>query len=408
MQSLLLLVHRLPYPPNKGDKIRSYHLLRLLAKRYRVHLVTFIDDDNDWQYVDALKPLLASQHIEPIRPLRSKLQCLPALLSGAPLSFGYYNYRRVHQRVAELVRNREVDAIVCFSSAMAQFAAPYPELPRFMDFVDMDSEKWRQYAATGRAPMKWVHALEARRLGDAERDIAEEFDQSWLVTPEERTLFCQQLGLSMQQVGFYRNGVDDQYFCPDPGLPSPYQSEDQAIVFTGAMDYHANVDAVVWFVEQVWPLIRQREPAAKFYIVGSNPTATVSALAKTAGVVVTGRVPDVRPYLQHAKLAVAPLRIARGIQNKVLEALCMGRTVVATPQALEGLVPDPLLQSLAQETPEQFATACLQRLTTPLAIEACRDYIRAHSNWDACVAPVLMALARQSPPKPDSLPLGAT
>lgn len=392
MKSLLFLAHRLPYPPNKGDKIRSYHLLRILAKQYRIHLVTFIDDANDWQYVDALKPLLASQHIEPIKPWQSKLQCLPALLTGAPLSFGWYNYPAVHRHVETLIRNGEVDAILCYSSAMAQFAERYPELPRFMDFVDMDSEKWRQYAATGKPPMKWVHALEARRLADAERDIADSFDASWLVTPEERQVFCERLCLSLSQVGFYRNGVDDQYFAPDPNLSNPYPANVPALVFTGAMDYHANVDAVVWFVEQVWPLIRARQPDAVFYIVGSNPTATVTALAQTAGITVTGRVADVRPYLQHARIAVAPLRIARGIQNKVLEALCMGRTVVATPQALEGLVHDPLLDRLAQETPAAFADACIERLQQPLPVESCRDYIRAHSNWEACVAPVLTAL----------------
>ena len=404
MKSLLFLAHRLPYPPNKGDKIRSYHLLRILAKHYRIHLVTFIDDENDWQYVDALKPLLASQHIEPIKPWQSKLQCLPALLTGAPLSFGWYNYSAVHQRVAELINSKEVDAVICYSSAMAQFAERYPELPRFMDFVDMDSEKWRQYAATGKAPMKWVHALEARRLADAERDIADSFDASWLVTPEERKLFCERLCLAPAQVGFYRNGVDDQYFAPDANLGSPYQPHEQALVFTGAMDYHANIDAVVWFVEQVWPTVRARNSNAVFYIVGSNPTAAVTALGKVAGVTVTGRVPDVRPYLQHAAVAVAPLRIARGIQNKVLEALCMGRTVVATPQALEGLVPDPLLTDLAHDSAAAFADACLQRMQAPLPIEACRDYIRAHSNWEACVQPVLTAIGKTLPERTNGSP----
>lgn len=381
MKDLLLLCHRLPYPPNKGDKIRSYHLLKHLAKQWRVHLVTFIDDENDEQYAETLSDICASIYIQRIAPLPAKIKALFGLVSGGSFSDAFYRYGAVQAEVDRLINTHDIKQAFCYSTPMAQYLTKHPALHCYMDFVDMDSFKWKQYAAQHRVPMSWVFATEFKRLLAREQRIAEQFKASWFVTPEERQLFLNESRQNYPRVGFYRNGVDQQYFDASTAFPSPYSSAQRAIVFTGAMDYYANGDAVLWFADKVWPTLSKQDPSLHFYIVGSKPTDRVRALGKRERITVTGRVPDVRPYLQHAALAIAPMRIARGLQNKVLEALSMGCTVVSTPEALEGLQHDELLDALSAKSAEQFLLRCMSYLRQPLATERCVKYIREHYDW---------------------------
>jgi sugar transferase (PEP-CTERM/EpsH1 system associated) len=242
-----------------------------------------------------------------------------------------------------------------FSSAMAQYL-PEPqatEPPQVVDLVDVDSDKWRQYAQGHRGPMGWIYAREARRLLAFERAVAARASASVLVSEQEAALFREllrdqdsdrarerveaQASDAAARVHAIDNGVDTEYFSPERDYPNPYPPGSANLVFTGAMDYWANVDAVRFFADAVVPLIRQDMPEARFVIVGSRPTPEVRALGERSGIAVTGAVPDVRPYLAHALGAVAPLRIARGVQNKVLEAMAMSCPVVVTPQALDGL-----------------------------------------------------------------------
>jgi len=228
---------------------------------------------------------------------------------------------------------------------MAQYVqgARYASLRRIADLCDVDSDKWRQYSEGRNGVLRWVYAREARELLEVERSIAREFDATLFVTPAEADLFRTLAPESATRVRHFENGVDTDFFDPEAAFESPYPvprtlaSVAPIVVFTGAMDYWANADAVRWFVREIWPLIQARVPDARFFIVGSNPTPAVQALAARSGVSVTGRVPDVRPYLAHADVAVAPLRIARGTQNKVLEALAMARPVVCTRAAASGL-----------------------------------------------------------------------
>ena len=214
---------------------------------------------------------------------------------------------------------------------------PHAQLLRVLDFVDIDSDKWRQYADKKPWPMRWVYQREARLLLDAERRITREFDASTFVSEAEATMFKQLAPECADKVFGFSNGVDTETFSPKLDFVSPYAADEEVLVFTGAMDYWANVDAVSWFAREVWPAVQHAHPRARFYIVGSRPSTAVQALAKLDGIVVTGSVPDTRPYIAHAKLALAPLRIARGIQNKVLEAMAMAKPTLVTSQALEGI-----------------------------------------------------------------------
>lgn len=357
MEDLLLLIHRIPYPPNKGDKIRSYHLLKHLARDYRVHLATFVDDADDWQHVPTVEKMCASSHFASLNPTLARVRSLGALVKNRSLSLDYYRDATLERWVDETVAAHKIERVLVFSSAMAQYADKYPNARRVVDFCDVDSDKWRQYADKKSWPMSWLYRHEARQLLSYERQVARNYDASLFVSAPEADLFRQLAPESDARIGFFSNGVDTDYFSPAAAGASPFKDGERAIVFTGAMDYWPNVDAVQWFAAEAMPLLRARFPDLTFYIVGARPTPAVLELAKQPNVVVTGTVPDVRPYIAHARAAVAPLRIARGIQNKVLEAMAMATPVVVSPQALEGIEAEPGKELLLAQDAAGFADA---------------------------------------------------
>ncbi|MBP1202271.1 sugar transferase (PEP-CTERM/EpsH1 system associated) [Duganella sp. 1411] len=405
MEKLLLLVHRIPYPPNKGDKIRSYHLLRHLCARYQVYLGAFVDDADDWRHVPRLQAMCAGSHFAALHPLRARLRSLPALAGGRALSCDYYRDAGLRRWVDDTVRREGISRIVCYSSPMAQYADAHPSARRVMDFVDVDSDKWRQYAAGKRWPMRQVYQREARLLLDYERQVARAWDASLFVSAPEAQLFRTLAPESAARIGHYSNGVDTSYFSPAHQLPSPYPPGARVLAFTGAMDYWPNVDAVSWFAREVLPAIRAAAPDVVFCIVGSRPAPAVQRLAELPGVLVTGTVPDVRAYLAHAALCVAPMRIARGIQNKVLEAMAMARPVLVSPQALEGIDAVPGRELLLADDATTLARAALAYLGAPdPAIgPAARAKVEKMYGWESNLASVSDLLEqRRAQPWPRS------
>ncbi len=364
MATILFLVHRMPYPPNKGDKVRSFHLLEHLRAQHRVLLGTFIDDPDDEQHLPVLRSRCADVCAVPLAPRRAKLASLLGLLTGEPLTMRYYKSEVLTRWVASTVARERVDAVVVFSSSMAPYALAHPGLPMLVDFVDVDSAKWTDYAPQHRWPLSWLYRREGARLLAAERMVAARAQRSFFATDKETALFQ---GLAPEVAGRVEgmnNGVDAAYFSPDPARHSPFQAGELPLVFTGAMDYWPNVDGVSWFVQAVLPALRERHPKLRLHIVGRSPTAAVRALADDA-VNVTGTVPDVRPYLQHAAVVVAPLRLARGIQNKILEAMAMGRPVVASTTCVQALSARPGQELKPAEDAADFLAATLALLEDP-------------------------------------------
>lgn len=383
MEHLLYLVHRIPYPPNKGDKIRSYHLLKHLARHYHVHLGTFVDDDNDWQYVDTVKQLCGETHFARLNPRLARLRSLGALLANRSLSVDYYRNADLLEWTERVIKKHDIRRVLVFSSPMAQYAMNVQGARRVIDFVDIDSDKWRQYAEKKKRPMSWLYAHEARQLLDYERHVAQAFDASLFVSQPEADMFKQLAPAASKKVGYFSNGVDTDYFTPVLGFESPYSPDDAVVVFTGAMDYWPNVDAVQWFADKIFPSIRRSHPNAQFYIVGARPSPQVKSLGERPGVHVTGTVPDVRPYIAHARVAVAPLRIARGIQNKVLEAMAMAKPVVVSPQALEGIDAAPGNDIVLATGVQEFATSVtdlLRRQDQTLGVRA-REKVVNQYGW---------------------------
>lgn len=383
MRSVLFLCHRLPWPPSKGDKIRSYHVLRRLAEHYRVYLGTFVDDPADWQFRAPVEALCAESCIRPLRPWSVRWRALTSLLRGEPLTVGAYRDPLMRRWVEGLLAERKVDLVLCYSSGMAPFVIGHPQLRRVMDFVDVDSDKWSQYAQAHRGLKRMVYRREARRLAQFERTVAAQFDASVLVSEAEAGFFRRQVPVAAGKVHGIPNGVDGGYWDPRRTCANPYPPTERAVVFVGAMDYRANVHAAQWFAREVWPRVLARCPEARFYIVGSNPTAAVHALGQLAGIVVTGRVEDVRPWLAHAHAVAAPLRIARGIQNKVLEALAMEKVLLATPEAWEGIEDFAGRQGCISDSPEVMAVEALHWLGSPQVarVPAARAMVLSRFDW---------------------------
>ncbi len=357
---ILALVHRVPFPPNKGEKIRAYHELKYLAGRgHSIDLGTFADVPEDMQWTSELKKICRDVSIISKNRKLSRARSVLALPRLQPLSVGYFFSFRLRRVVEGWLASRKYDAALCYSSPMAEYVRNASlrgkKMARVMDFVDVDSDKWRQYAEHTAQPMKTIYQLEAHGLARYEREIALEFDASTLVSAAEAEMF-QRTAPGAKRVLGIPNGVDAEFFgatkrAPRAGAP--------VLVFVGQMDYFANVDGVTWFAEEVMPRLRERIPGTEFRIVGRAPTEEVKRLAERPGVTVTGAVDDVRTHLGEATLMVAPLRIARGIQNKVLEGMAARLAVIASPAAMEGIEGLPGRDAVVARTPEEWIDAVL-------------------------------------------------
>ncbi|MDD2739262.1 MAG: TIGR03087 family PEP-CTERM/XrtA system glycosyltransferase [Methylomonas lenta] len=383
MEKLLYLVHRIPYPPNKGDKIRSFHFLKALAEKYEIYLGTFIDDPDDKQFIDALKPFCKDSFCVDLHPKLGKIKSLSGFLSGEALSLPYYRNQALQAWVDKTIAEQSIERTLIFSSPMAQYLQKHPAVKLIADFVDVDSDKWQQYAGSKTWPANWVYRREAQKLLSYETRIASQSKATLFVSEQEAKLFKQLAPTTADKITYVNNGVDTDFFDPALDYASPFTSNEEAIVFTGAMDYWANIDAVIWFSEQVMPLVKQQQPNARFYIVGSKPAKSVLQLAEADdAVIVTGRVDDVRNYVAHAGLVVAPLRIARGIQNKVLEAMAMAKAVVVTPAAMEGIQANRAIQVSVADSPTAFAEQVIAYLQQPtVTIAENRHFVQAEFSW---------------------------
>lgn len=365
---VLFLTHRVPFPPNKGDKIRSFNILNHLLKHHEVFVACLVDDEADLRHVPELQRRVQRLMFARIYPQTKKLLALRSLFRRASISVNYFYTPDLQEQVDALLDAVDVDAIVCFSSPMAEYlyrsrhaGGKVHRTLRVMDLIDVDSHKWSQYAAQHGPCIAWVYRHEAEYLAQYERRIASSFDHVLVVSEQEKRLFPGEK--EARNVEAMSNGVDLDYFKP---MSSVGPSDRPTLVFTGVMDYWPNVEGVKWFVSAVLPRIREAVPDVALLIVGSRPTSEIERLGKVDGIVVTGFVDDVRTYVGRATVVVVPLRIARGIQNKVLEAMAMGKAVVCTSQSQEGIRAQPGEDLVVADDAEGFAQATIELLCDPL------------------------------------------
>ncbi len=436
---ILYICHRIPYPPNKGDKIRSFNEVKYLAETHDLYLAFLVDDPADVKHVDPLREYCVDLAWEQVDPRQQKIKAAPQLLLGKPISLGYFYSQGLQRKIDEWAGAVDFDAVVCFSGPMAEyvfrsnaFNQKSGKAPRLiMDFCDVDSDKWGQYAVDAKFPMNIVYGLEQKRLLTYEAKVNREFDHSVFVTDNEAQLF-KELAPGASNMEVVGNGVDFEFFnldavsdttvdnttdarrgaaCCAPtttattsadnqrddiprrgeAVPRPRATqrvaptEPMRLVFTGAMDYHANVDAVTWFCRDILPIIRKAGINLEFYIVGGRPTPAVQALEQIPGVTVTGFVDDIRPWYASADVCVIPLRLARGVQNKVLEAMAMQRPVVTTTKAAEGVGAKDLQHLLVADSPEDIAQSVIELCKNPNARmqlgEAGRTFVTENFDW---------------------------
>ena len=380
----LLLVHRIPFPPDKGDKIRSWRLFKYLAERYSLSLGCFIDDEADWAHTEQLRAMCADVCFIKLSPVKQRLKSLSGLITGEALSVPYYQNRKMHDFVKQ-VRARQLVVEVAFSSSMAPYLKS-ATCKILIDMVDVDSAKWAEYAAMKSLPTSFIYNRESKKLAGLEAELTHWADCTFLISKPEQALAMRLPGVRPERLDWWMNGVDTDYF--NPAVTPALDQEAPDVVFTGAMDYWANIDAVMWFKTHVWPSLRAAKPDITFAIVGARPPAQITKLDGQDGIRVTGRVEDVRPWIGAAKISVAPLRIARGVQNKVLEAMAMARAIVASPEAATGIdaARDGVEIDLAA-TPDEMVGAILNLLASPQKATARGEAARAcalkNYRWDA-------------------------
>lgn len=352
---IFYVCQRVPFPPNRGDKIKTYNEIIHLAKTHDVHVFCLADGPEDLANVAGIRPSVSSITAVAVTKMRSRLRAAGALILNRPLTVAAFDEPRLHAAIKAKYAGLNPDLIIVYSGNVAQYAAHFSHTARIMEFSDLDSLKWQQYALRAKPPMSLIYWTEQSRLLAYERTIAKTFSHSLVCTEIEKQDFERLIpGSPVTTVG---NGVDLAYF-----RTQGRQKEPQSIVFTGVMDYLPNVDAVEWFATEILPIVREHAPEARFTICGSRPSPRVMQLTSLPGVVVTGYVPDTRPFLDVAEVFVAPLRIARGIQNKLLEALAMGLPSVASSTTCRATVIPQGEGLLAEDNPRAFASTVVRLL----------------------------------------------
>jgi len=401
-RDILYLVHRAPYPPDKGDRIRAYHILRFLAKRANVHLACLADEPVGIEVVKTLRSLCQEVAIVPLGKSRW-LRAFGAFIRGRSITEGAFSSSALRSILRSWCEKIKFTAALASASSMAPYLQmkELKQIPAVIDLVDVDSQKWLDYSDLQSWPRSWLYHWEGRQLRRLEKTFPEWARAITLVSEAETDIY-RRFALT-GCVKSVTNGVDQGYFSAANGEPGasatgvcePRASATGAVqtscVFVGALDYYPNIDGVVWFCRNAWPQIHERHPNTTFSLVGRRPVPAVTALANIPGVEVVGEVPDVRPYLTQAAVTVIPLRIARGLQNKVTEALAMGNAVVASPPAVAALKIEPSVHLLTASSPDEWVDA-VSRLLEDRALRqelgaAGRRYVEEHHHWDRCLNP---------------------
>lgn len=391
MGEILFLAHRIPFPPDRGDKIRSHNVVRALARIAPVHVATFADDKDDHRFEPELAALAASYRLVHRRKLLP-IAALEALATGRALSLTAFHDARIAAYVRDLLASRPIDVIYVFSGQMAQYV-PADFTGRVVaDLVDVDSAKFEAYASKSGTLRGWMERREARLLRKEEARVVSACDVTLLISEAEADLLRSRLPVRVACVEAMGNGIDSAAFDPARVAPDPrlFSSPGPRLIFTGQMDYAPNVDAALRAIERIMPMVRAACPQASLHIVGRNPVPALMAHDGIGGVRVWGRVDDIRPWLAGADLSLVPLEIARGVQNKVLEAMAMALPVVLSSGAATGIDAldgrDFLVRDDDAGMTEAIVSLARDGARTRALGVAARDWIVANAGWEAALS----------------------
>ena len=359
--NVLVLTHRLPFPPNRGDRVRAFHMIQHLRQRAQVHVVSLVHDRAEEAQVAALEQTGVRVSIARVPRLRNLISAAASLAGDRPLTHVLLDSPQMQRAIDDAIRQTPPDVVLAYCSGVARFAleAPLDGVPLVIDFVDVDSAKWRDFSAAASLPMRLLYRREARLLAAFEGAAAEKARAATVVNDREQKAL--EAIAPRANIHVLPNGVDAEHLHPD-GPPT----FDQRVIFPAVFNYRPNSDGAIWLAREVWPLVTTLLPAARLTLAGASPTRAVKALAERDKTIeVTGSVPDMRPYLWRSAVAVAPLFLARGVQNKVLEAAAAGLPCVVTPAVRNGLPGEVLPACQTADNPADFANAIIQFLLLP-------------------------------------------
>ncbi|MAE61167.1 MAG: sugar transferase [Planctomycetaceae bacterium] len=386
---LLMVTHRLPHPPVRGDRIRTWHMLRQLQQRFDVHLACVADEPptlNSWR---AIQRHVADLEFEPVTPLVRRGRALRHLAAGKSITSAWFQSPRLRQTIERWVRREKFDVALAVCAASAPYLAGLPIPSRVIDLMDVDSRKWAELANTARGPRRAIYNYEADALAREEAALAHQFDALTVTTDAEAHAYRQLVPWA--DVHVVPNGVDLDYFASND------QCDRCTVAFCGALNYRPNVEGLLWFTRSIWPRIKAGRPDARFRIVGRRPDRAVRRLRHLPGVELIGQVADVRPHLQNAAVVVAPLQVARGVQNKVLEAMAMARPTVVSPAAATGIDAVDAEHWHVAPSPDAWVRRVAELLDDPAAQRrigaAARSFVASDHQWSDAMSPLLDLLA---------------
>ncbi len=380
--NVLFLCQRFPYPPDRGDRIRSFHTLRQLVKRHRVTVGCVTSEDTSDEHRSVMTQMVDELHVGELTRARW-MRVMSSVARGRSATEAAFMSPQLQRTLDGKLAGGEFDAAFVFCSSMWPYVAKHSSnLKVLVDLVDIDSQKWFDLGRQTRGPKSLIYKLEARRTRSLEIEITRQAPVIVVSRREANILADFAPAASCHVIS---NGVDLDYFHSSQPVPSKAPPR---CVFVGVQNYEPNVDGIEWFCQEIWPAVKAQVPDAELDIVGKSPAPRVMALASQAGVNVTGSVPDVRPYVENASVVIAPLRVARGIQNKVLEAMSMSRAVVSSMQALDGLdIADPPAEGVT--TPSEWTKAVVTLMRDPEQRkpleERGRQFVTDYFRWDTNV-----------------------
>lgn len=378
---IVIVAPRFPFPLDKGDRLTIYHLLKYFSQRHQVSLVCFLEPEQDPAWVEKVQPFCERVEIVPLQKTRAYTNCLIGLPSRVPMQMQYYSDPRMHKVVQEMVRELQPDLLYAHTIRMGQYIQPFREYARVLAMQISMTLNYRRLAERASNPIsKLFFGLEYGKVRNFEAEFARTFDKILLISKHDLAAIEQKRPLT--NVFYSPHGVDFAYFSPDASA----EKDPHSLIFTGNMSYAPNVDAALYFYKEILPLVREQIPAVQFRIVGADPAPEIQALQQDPAVEVTGRVPDLRTYMNRAQVAIDPLRIGAGLQNKVLEGMSMGLPMVITSIANEGIQANDGQNILIADTPQAFAEQTIALLQDAQRREqlgaAAREFIVENWSWE--------------------------
>lgn len=375
---ILYVCHRFPFPPKRGGKIRPFNMIRHLHASHEVTVASIARSQAEAEEGRELAKHCARFELAVVKAPVQTARMIARLPTPAPSSIGYFHSTELARKIRRLLATHAFDLIFVHCSSVAHYVENVARVPKILDFGDMDSQKWLEYARYKPFPMNVGYWVEGRKMVAEEKRLARRFDSCTATTRAEwETLDGYRTGTTAD---WFPNGVDTDYFCP---TDEAYDRD--VISFVGRMDYYPNQQCMFDFCAKTWPLLRERRPTLRLTIVGADPPPAIRDLERIPGIAVTGSVPDVRPYLLQSALTVAPLNIARGTQNKILEAMALGVPVVASEIAAGGVDAFSGQHLLTARTPGEYRSAILDVLQNPRKRArlsgAARERMLSHHSW---------------------------